>query len=430
MQGGSLRQKFLHGAVWSLVGSVMSRGLGMASGIVAARVLGKVHYGELGMLQGTLELFGFVGGLGLGMIATKRVAELHQTDPAGAGRIIGFGLGLSVVSGLGVAALAFAFAGPLATQFLSNSDLAATLRICCVLVASSILQGVVNGVLSGFHAFREASVVLAVSGVLRLIVTLIGASFGNVEAIVWGWVAAEPVVVILNLLCLRNVCRRFGVRLSFAVNSDAARAFLTIGFPWVLSSATVVPLNWAIRALLAGSPGGYAQLGVFTAANQWYNIVLYVPMVLGNVALPMATTIHASGDPVAFRRFAFRMTLLRAGLGLMVALPIAGASPWLVRLYGSQYSEGSIVIAILAIAALLETTFTSFGLTIIAAGRLWALFYVGLFKAAVCLTVGAILIGKGSTGMAAAMCLSSFAGLVVTTIYSRTVLFAGKAELK
>jgi O-antigen/teichoic acid export membrane protein len=52
-------------------------------------MLGKTGYGELGMIQTTVGMFGVFAGFGLGVTATKHVAEFRRSDPARAGRIIG-----------------------------------------------------------------------------------------------------------------------------------------------------------------------------------------------------------------------------------------------------------------------------------------------------------------------------------------------------
>ena len=45
------RPKFaLRGAFWAVAGTMISRFLGLASSIFAARIVGKLHYGELGMI--------------------------------------------------------------------------------------------------------------------------------------------------------------------------------------------------------------------------------------------------------------------------------------------------------------------------------------------------------------------------------------------
>src|SRR5215475_10536595 len=70
-----LAYRLARGAFWSLVGSLISRGLGVVAGIGVARILGKNDYGELGMVQSTVGMFGVFAGFGMGLTANKHVAE-------------------------------------------------------------------------------------------------------------------------------------------------------------------------------------------------------------------------------------------------------------------------------------------------------------------------------------------------------------------
>ena len=95
----SLRARFAKGAFWSLVGVAIGQGLALAAFIVAARRLGKVGFGELGMIRSTVGMFGVFAGFGLGFTATKHVAELRTSDPNRTGRIIGLSAVAAVICG-------------------------------------------------------------------------------------------------------------------------------------------------------------------------------------------------------------------------------------------------------------------------------------------------------------------------------------------
>src|SRR5580698_9969778 len=73
-----LSVRLARGVFWSLVGAVLARGLGVASSIIVARVLGITAFGEFTIIQSTVGLFGTFAGLGLGITATKYVAELRE----------------------------------------------------------------------------------------------------------------------------------------------------------------------------------------------------------------------------------------------------------------------------------------------------------------------------------------------------------------
>lgn len=83
------RRRFFLGSFWSIVSSLFPIGLGFLSSIITARLLGKVGFGELGMIRSTIEMFVVYAGFGLGLTATKYVAELRDLNKERAGKMIG-----------------------------------------------------------------------------------------------------------------------------------------------------------------------------------------------------------------------------------------------------------------------------------------------------------------------------------------------------
>src|SRR4029453_12131551 len=106
------------GAFWSLSGTLISRGLALLASILVARVLGKVGFGELGIIQSSVGMFGTFAGFGLGLTATKHVAEFRTKDPARAGRIISLSSLVSWMTGGVMAGLLFVLAPWLAARTL------------------------------------------------------------------------------------------------------------------------------------------------------------------------------------------------------------------------------------------------------------------------------------------------------------------------
>ena len=62
----SLRGRFARGVAWSLIGALMSQGSNLAASVLIARLMGRARFGEYGMIQSTVGMFGIFAGLGLG----------------------------------------------------------------------------------------------------------------------------------------------------------------------------------------------------------------------------------------------------------------------------------------------------------------------------------------------------------------------------
>ena len=87
------------GAFWSLIGTVLSRSLSVVASICVARMLGKVGMGELGIIQSTVGIFSAFAGLGMGLTATKFVAEYRTKVPRRAAAMLSLSAAVSWTSG-------------------------------------------------------------------------------------------------------------------------------------------------------------------------------------------------------------------------------------------------------------------------------------------------------------------------------------------
>ena len=154
LEASPIGYRLAKGVFWSMAGAVISRGLMLCATVLVARMLGKTIYGELGMIRSTVGMFGIFAGFGLGLTATKHVAQFRASDPERAGRIIALSWMVAVVTG-GVMALGlFIFAPLLAEHTINAPHLTSVLRIGALILFINALNGAQTGALAGFEAFK------------------------------------------------------------------------------------------------------------------------------------------------------------------------------------------------------------------------------------------------------------------------------------
>ena len=85
LESSPVGERLLRGTFWSMAGTLISRALGLAAAILAARIIGKIVYGELGVIQSTVGMLGTLAGFGMGTTTSKFVAELRIKYSAKAG---------------------------------------------------------------------------------------------------------------------------------------------------------------------------------------------------------------------------------------------------------------------------------------------------------------------------------------------------------
>lgn len=155
----SLTQRFSQGIFWNLIGTIVSRLIALTIAVFTARLLGKVGFGELGMIQSTIGFMGTFAGFGLGLTTNKYVAELLANEPDRAGRIIGLCNIAAAVLG-SVMALICVLAAPwLALKTINAPHLTLELQLGAPLLLISVIFGVQTSTLAGFQAFKAIAII-------------------------------------------------------------------------------------------------------------------------------------------------------------------------------------------------------------------------------------------------------------------------------
>ena len=402
IEASPLGYRLARGFFWSLAGTVLSRALSLASTILVARMLGKVGMGELGIIQSTVGIFSAFAGLGMGLTATKYVAEYRRNDPARAGAIIGLSNVVSWISGALMVVVMFVLAPWFAEHTLAAPQLTPLLRIGSLLLLFGALNGAQTGALSGFEAFKTIARVNLLGGLATFPLMVGGAWWLGLEGATWGLVAGLVVNCIVNHIALRQEAARFGVPISRTFERRDWGVMWKFSVPGLLSNLAYGPANWACSALLVNRPGGYGEMGVYNAANNWFNAVVFLPSILGQVVLPLLA--GASGDTGSKSPRKVVMLSMKANAAAVLPVVLLGSigSPFIMALYGPGFREGWLTMVLVMVTAAVFALHTPVAQWMVASARMWAIFFMTLAWSVVYLATAWALVRWGSTGLATA----------------------------
>jgi O-antigen/teichoic acid export membrane protein len=366
-----LSVRLAHGVFWSLIGAVLARGLGVVSSIIVARMLGITAFGEFTMIQSTVGLFGTFAGLGLGITATKYVAELRETDPVRCGRIIGLILLVGMAGGL-VAALALvSFAPWIATHTLAAPKLAPLLRVGATLVLFNTLQGVYSGALGGFEAFKRVAQINWVGAVLGTPLLVLCTFADGIRGAVWGSVLQVLLGCAIGHFALSREVVKRNVTLAFAPTNTDWRILWRFSLPVFLSEMIFSPANWISTTLLANQKAGFNEVALMNAAGQWRNIINFLPMMMTTVLVPMFSSLYQAGDQGAYVKLLRRNLLLNAGICAALAVPLTFCAPLVLNWYGHGFENGVPVLRLTLLTTIIFAGTSLFGRALQATGRAW-----------------------------------------------------------
>jgi O-antigen/teichoic acid export membrane protein len=423
----SITTRFAIGAFWALVGAVLSRGLTLASSVLAGRLLGTTGFGEIGMVQSTQGLFGVVAGAGLGLAATKFVAEFRSTDSARTGRCVTLATTIALVSGALMALVLLALSGVMAGTVLRAPHLTAELRIATGLVLFGTINGVQTGALVGFGDFRTLAVLSTIRGICLCSFLIAGIAIDGVRGGVVGLVLTEAIAVLANHLALRRV------RPAAVAWPDRAAAWgelrLMCRFSgWsLLGSICTMSAMWFANLVLVAQPDGYAALGVFNAAERWRQLLLFLPASFSPVILTMLSNLHGRSEPDAYRRL-FGLNLA-VSVGV-VALPSIAVMWWAapaMGLFGDAYAGGRTTLLILSASSVAVVLNNLFGQVLVSRGAVRGRFLLdALLAATLALASWQLIPAYREDGMALGSAIA-FA-LTAVAVVATTVHLAGAAR--
>ncbi|MGP8104969.1 MAG: oligosaccharide flippase family protein [Desulfobaccales bacterium] len=363
--------RFAHGAFWSAVGTVGARLATFLGAVVTARFLGQVGYGELAMIQSTIGLLGTFAGLGIGMTATKYVAELKRKDPQRTGRIIALTYLVSWTAG-GLMALACIAAAPwLAARTINAPQLVPELRLASLLLFVSAGFGPQGEILAGCQAFRAIARINWWQGLLSLPLTILLVWLAGLRGVILALILSTLIGGGLSSLALRKEYRAFGIRLKFFEAWREKSIFWHFSIPAFLASAVYTPIIWFANALLVRQPGGYAQLGIFNAAMQFQFIIFAINTILAQVSVPMLAEFYGQDDKSRFNQTFNRYLRASWGFSISFGFLALALSPLLISLFGAFFRGGGGLLSLVICYTVITVPTSIIGQSFYSSGKMW-----------------------------------------------------------
>jgi O-antigen/teichoic acid export membrane protein len=346
-------------------------------------------------------MFGTFAAFGMGLTSTKYVAECRKSDPDKAGRIIAMSSVVAWLTG-GIGTVILIFLSPwLASQALAAPQLAPLLQMSSI----SLLFGAVNGAqvggLAGFEAFKQLAKINLVSGVLTIILRVGGTMVMGLKGAVYGMVIAQMVGCIINFVVLRRLAAKSGISVRYSHCLHDLPVVWKFSLPAVLSSFIVMPTSWLCNAMLFNRPGGSGEVALFNAANQWFYVILFIPGLMGEAALPVLFDRMSHRD----YRSAHKIFLTSVKLNALMFLPLilfGFFSRQVMGLYGKGFSGGWETMVIVLITAGLQAVQMPAGYMLVSSGRMWLAFIMNLGWAVSFVGATTLFVSHGSPGLASA----------------------------
>ena len=371
----SLRTRLAHGVAWNLVAVVFNQGSTFVVNVILAHILGVMVFGKYAMVQSTVAVATVLAQISTGYTATKYIAEFRATDPARAGRLLGL-LGVAALSMATLTAASMLVAsGFLAHSLLHQADLAPALAIASAAVLFGAISGFLMGALAGLESYRTLGLAGITSGLVYVATCIAGAKAGGLSGAVAGVALSALLQSAVLWQCVRMEARRNGIAVRFVGVGSEVDIILRFAIPAALPAFIALPAVWIGNAFLVNQEGGYALLALFTAANSFRIIVLFLPNIWNSVTMSLLNHQKGLRDVRRYRRLFWVNLGATLGTVLVGAAIVAVAGRWLLLWFGPAFAGGYTALLLLMVVTLPEGASTALLQIIQSRERIW--WYVG-----------------------------------------------------
>jgi len=400
--GGSLGARFTRGAAWNVLGTMGAQGLTLAHSILLAHLLGRSTYGEFGVLSTTIQTFVVFGTLGVGIGATKFVAEFKESAPNRAGALLASSLVFAVVSAA-ILMTGILFGAPaLSRDVLHAPHLRYDVALCSVMLPLYALSWAQGGALQGFEDFRG----VALLHIIRITVTLIATAaltpFLQLRGAVLSLVAGIAVACAVGHVSLMRACRAARVHPTTAGLLENLRPIYSFAVPALLGTAMATPVTWLTTVRLAAQPDGYAEVATLTVVQYWRIGISSIVTLLAAVSLPLFTSTYAKRDHDQFRRLFRGNLLVNIGIATVTGLTVTAGSGLILQAYGKSFVSGQHALELMMLSGAFHAVCVVADQALLGAGRPWQALVLNAGWAVVVVASAGLLVSYGAIGVAAA----------------------------
>ena len=312
-------------------------------------------------------------------------------------------------------AILIATAPWLARTTLASAEVGSLLRLGCGLLFFGVLNGAVAGALYGFEDFKSVAIVDVVAGLVGCGVVIAGVLTAGLPGAISGLVAGVGLQCLGYCFFLRRELHNSGISIIYEGCFAEWPVLAKFSVPALLAAAMTGPVTWVCSAIVVNQPAGYAQMGLFNAANQWRSAILLLPLTLSAPFLPVLSSLFGK-EPGKYFKVLLTGIVVNASLALLAAAVVIAFSRTIMGSYGKEFVGGTSVLICLVLSAVVVATFWSVGQAITSSGKMWWGFVLNLIWGIALISALWVFRHQGAYGYAVAN-LIAYSIHVLTSTY-------------
>lgn len=387
----SLSTRFAQGAFWSLVGTVGARLSTFVGTVIVARLLGAEGFGELAMIQSTIGMLGVFAGLGIGMTATRYVAELRLIDPERTGRIIGLTYLVSWTTG-GIMGLFCILVAPwIAAKTLNASHLIPEIRLASLLLIITSGFGPQSGILQGMQTFQSIAKITLWQSLASLPITVVLVWFLGLRGVILSLILNTLLGALLASKTLFYQYRSLGIYVNIFQAWQEKIILWKFSVPTFLATIVYSQVMWISNLILINQPTGYNELGFFNAAMQLQWMITSFNTIILSVSLPIFSELYSQGNIIYYINLFDNYLKLNWRLAIGLGFFSLSISPFILLIYGNNFKESVPIFVVTILMSVIYVANCSSYQVIFSSGLMWLNLWIHIFWGVILISLSYIL---------------------------------------
>jgi O-antigen/teichoic acid export membrane protein len=359
-----MNKKILRGGAWALVGRVFAILSGSALSVLLARSLSAHDFGVYSLAASTVIVGSTLGTLGLERVAVRLVADaMARGQSRLVSGIISIILGLGCL-GTGVAVGGYwCLQGPLNHSGLGDVSLGAATIAIALWMGTAIFQRILAEIFRGFQRIDLATLFSGVgsNGILVGVFSLLGLgtlwlTHGvTLQRILALSAGVSGVIMLLAALVLALRLKHYTAALDLTDSPPpSVQSILLIALP-LLVATLLVTLRIQADVWLLGTLLSTKEVALYAAAQRLTALVIIPLTVVNAVIPPLIAELYAQRKLQEIENTLRTLATLSGvpSILLLVVFVVSGG-PLMGWLFGSYYSQGAWVLAILSLGQLVN----------------------------------------------------------------------------
>lgn len=346
--GTTALSELLSGSFWSILGSLISKGLLFIVWIVVAKILAPEAYGEFSMVKSTTLMFSDFVGMSFSIAATKYIAQ-YFGDKEKLSKLLGFFLVWGGVLGFISFLILFFLSDWIADVLLNASYLSDYLAVSSAVIFVSVLNNSQLGVLRGFNKYNIVAKINLIQILFSFPIFILFTYFFRLKGAVVSYILYNLIICIITQFELRKFCKSISVTPDYSGFLTEIKLIVSFVLPYLLSSLVWVIAQWYNETQLASLQNvGFKELGYYSAVNVIQVTIISFSIMVCSPLVPIMSKYKYDNSIGMLQKINMLLPLY---VSILVAVPLVLFPEIVAFLYGSNYSDSRMFILTIIITS-------------------------------------------------------------------------------